>query len=179
MALDEWNIVYNLSDGHKRGNIHKDEFSYNLRDALWVATALNTLQRCCQTVRIANLAQLVNVLAPIYTTAAGLLLRTIYFPLELYANRSGNLALDVRVESPTFETRHFGPHAYLDASATYHEADRRVTLAVVNRHKDADLVATLQLDGAQAGGHEPTSSPVQAPTLRTHSKTRMPSPLVN
>ena len=152
VALDEWNIVYNLGDGHKRGSIHKDEFSYNLRDALWVATALNTLQRCCQTVRIANLAQLVNVLAPIYTTASGLLLRTIYFPLELYANRSGKLALDVRVESPTFETRHFGPHAYLDVSATYREAERRVTLAVVNRHKDADLVATLQLDGAQARG---------------------------
>jgi alpha-N-arabinofuranosidase len=152
LALDEWNIVYNLGDGHKRGGIHKDEFSYNLRDALWVATALNTLQRCCQTVRIANLAQLVNVLAPIYTTASGLLLRTIYFPLELYANRSGEAALDVRVESPTFETRQFGPHTYLDASATYQEAQRRLTLAVVNRHKDADLVANLQLDGAHARG---------------------------
>src|SRR6266851_9027027 len=152
VALDEWNIVYNLNDGHKRGSIHKDEFSYNLRDALWVATALNTQQRCCQTVRIANLAQLVNVLAPIYTTASGLLLRTIYFPLELYANRSGNTALDVRVESPAFETRHFGPHAYLDASATYHEAERWVTLAVVNLHKDADLVANIQLDGARARG---------------------------
>jgi len=152
VALDEWNIVYNLSDGHKRGGIHKDEFSYNLRDALWVATALNALQRCCQTVRIANLAQLVNVLAPIYTTASGLLLRTIYFPLELYANRSGKVAVDVRVESPAFQTRHFGPHAYLDASATYHEVERRVTLAVVNRHKDADLVANIQLDGVQARG---------------------------
>jgi alpha-N-arabinofuranosidase len=152
VALDEWNIVYNLGDGHKRGSIHKDEFSYNLRDALWVAAALNTLQRCCRTVRVANLAQLVNVLAPIYTTASGLLLRTIYFPLELYANRSGEVALDVRVESPTFETRDFGPHAYLDASATYHEAERRLTLAVVNRHKDADLVAALQLDGAHARG---------------------------
>jgi alpha-N-arabinofuranosidase len=152
VALDEWNIVYNLNDGHKRGSIHKDEFSYNLRDALWVATALNTQQRCCQTVRIANLAQLVNVLAPIYTTASGLLLRTIFFPLELYANRSGNTALDVRVESPAFETRHFGPHAYLDASATYHEAERWVTLAVVNLHKDADLVANIQLDGARARG---------------------------
>lgn len=152
VALDEWNIVYNLADGHKRGGVHKDEFSYNLRDALWVATALNTLSRNCRTVRIANLAQLVNVLAPIYTTASGLLLRTIYYPLELYANRSGNVALDVRVESPAFETRSFGPHPYLDASATYHEAERRVTLAVVNRHKDADLVATIQTDGAPVRG---------------------------
>lgn len=152
VALDEWNIVYNLGDGHKRGDNHKDEFSYNLRDALWVATALNALQRWCRTVRIANLAQLVNVLAPIYTTASGLLLRTIYFPLELYANRSGEVAVAVRVESPTFETRQFGPHTYLDASATYHEPQRRLTLAVVNRHRDADLVANLQLDGVHARG---------------------------
>jgi alpha-N-arabinofuranosidase len=94
---------------------------------------------------------LVNVLAPIYATATGLLLRTIYFLLELYANRSGEVALDVRVESPTFETRDFGLHAYL-ASATYHEAERRLTLAVVNRHKDADFVAALQLDGVHARG---------------------------
>jgi alpha-N-arabinofuranosidase len=81
-ALDEWNITNNWSDGSKRDDVHKFEISYNLRDALWVASALNSIQRNCQTVRMANLAQLVNVIAPIYTTPNGMLLRTTYYPLE-------------------------------------------------------------------------------------------------
>jgi len=149
-AFDEWNILNNWADGAKRDDVHKFEVPYNLRDALWVATALNTLQRHCRTVRLANLAQLVNVIAPMTTSPTGLLLRTIYYPLELYANRSGPLALEVEVSSPVFETKRFGPQKYLDVSGTYDEAKRRVTLAVVNRRQEGDVIATVELAGTRA-----------------------------
>jgi alpha-N-arabinofuranosidase len=149
-AFDEWNILNNWSDGQKRDDPHKFEVSYNLRDALWVATALNALERHCRTVRMANLAQLVNDIAVIYTTPTGMLLRTTYFPLELYANRSGPIALDVFVAAPRFETKRFGNLMYLDASATYDEEKRRVTLAVVNRRKEGDVVGTIDLAGVRA-----------------------------
>jgi alpha-N-arabinofuranosidase len=152
VALDEWNIVYNLADGHKRGTIHKDEFSYNLRDALWVASALNALQRNCQRVRIANLAQLVNVLAPIFTTPSGILERTIFYPFKLYASRSGNIALNVNLNCPVFETKRFGPQPYLDVSATYHEEQRRISVSVVNRHRDTDVIGTIELKGMDLSG---------------------------
>jgi len=149
-AFDEWNILNNWSDGGKRDDVHKFEISYNLRDALWVATALNALQRNCKTVRLANLAQLVNVIAPIYTTPTGMLLRTTYYPLELYANRSARIALDVLNLSPRFETKNFGGQSYLDVSATYDEEKRRMTLAVVNRRKEGDVVGTVELQGVRA-----------------------------
>ena len=149
-ALDEWNILYNWSDGGKRDDVHKFEVPYNLRDALWVASALNALQRNCRTVRLANLAQLVNVIAPITTTPKGLLLRTIYYPLELYANRSGAVALDVVAASPAFETKRLGSQMYLDVSGTYDQEKRRVALAVVNRRKEGDVVGTVELVGARA-----------------------------
>ncbi|HYK90738.1 MAG TPA: alpha-L-arabinofuranosidase C-terminal domain-containing protein [Acidobacteriota bacterium] len=149
-AFDEWNIINNWSDGGKRDDVHKFEISYNLRDALWVGAALNALQRNCDSVRLANLAQLVNVIAPIYATPAGILLRTTYFPLELYANRSGRIALDVLNLSPLFETRNFGGQKYLDISATYDEEKRRVSLAVVNRRKEGDVVGTVELQGVRA-----------------------------
>jgi alpha-N-arabinofuranosidase len=149
-AFDEWNILNNWRDGGKRDDPHKFEISYNLRDALWVATALNALERNCRTVRLANLAQLVNDIAVIYTTPTGLLLRTTYFPLELYANRSGPIALDVFVEAPRVETKNFGSLMYLDASATYDEEKRRMTLAVVNRRKEGDVVGTVDLAGVRA-----------------------------
>ena len=150
VAFDEWNILNNWSDGGKRDDVHKFEVPYNLRDALWLAGALNALQRNCRMVRMANLAQLVNAIAPIYTTPDGLLLRTTYYPLELYANRSGNIALDVLTVSPTFETRNGGPQKYLDVSATLDEEKRRVTLAVVNRRQEGDVVGTVELSGVRA-----------------------------
>jgi alpha-N-arabinofuranosidase len=153
-ALDEWNLVYGWSDGGKRDDPHKFEIPFNLRDALWVAAALNCIQRHCQTVRMANLAQLVNVAAPIYTTPTGLVLRTIYYPLALYAQRSGPVALDVTVDSPRFATRGFGDRPYLDVSATYDEARHKLSLAVVNLRKEGEVVAEVELNGlrAQPGG---------------------------
>jgi alpha-N-arabinofuranosidase len=150
VAVDEWNIVNNFSDWLKRDDVHKHEADKNLRDALWVASALNTLERNCRTVRLANHSMLVNVLAPIFTSPTGMLLRTIYFPLELYATRSGPTALDVSVEAPRFETKSFGSLMYLDASATYDPEKRRVTLAVVNRRKEGDVVGTIDLSGVRA-----------------------------
>jgi alpha-L-arabinofuranosidase len=39
---------------------------------------------------------------------------------------------------------------YLDASATYDEEKRRMTLAVVNRRKEGDVVGTVDLAGVRA-----------------------------
>ena len=153
-ALDEWNIINNWADGSKRDDVHKFEVMYTLRDALWVASALNSIQRHCRTVRMANLAQLVNVIAPMQTSPTGLLLLTTFYPLELYASRSGNVALEVMVQSPSFETKGFSDQSYLDVSATTDEAKKRVMLAVVNRRKEGDLVGSIELAGwrARAGG---------------------------
>lgn len=149
-ALDEWNILNNWSDGAKRDDVHKFEVPYNLRDALWVASALNCIQRNCRTVRLANLAQLVNVIAPMQTSSKGLLLLTTYYPLELYANRSGSAALDAVVQSARFETKRFADQPYLDVSATYDESERRIGLGVVNRRKEGDVVGSIELAGARA-----------------------------
>jgi len=149
-ALDEWNIIDNWSSGERRDDVHKFESPYNLRDALWVASAMNSIQRNARTVRLANLAQLVNVIAPLVTSPSGLLRSTTYYPLELYANRSGNLALEVVLECPRFDTRHFADQPYLDVSATYDEDRRRLTLGVVNRRREGDVVGSIELVGARA-----------------------------
>ena len=149
-ALDEWNIINNWADASKRDDVHKFEVIYNLRDALWVASALNSIQRHCRTVRMANLAQLVNVIAPMQTSPTDLLLLTIFYPLQLYASRSGNVALDVTVQSPRFETKSFSDQPYLDVSATYDEAKQRVMLAVVNRRREGDLIGNVELAGLRA-----------------------------
>jgi alpha-N-arabinofuranosidase len=143
IAADEWNIWFR--SGAQPGNPHKLEEIYNLRDALWVASALNIFHRMCNSVRLACLAQLVNVLAPIMTNRTGLVLQTIYYPFLLYSNYAGNIALDALVRSDAFPGMPSTP--YLDVSATTDDANRKLTLALVNRHPTADIPVNIEMEG--------------------------------
>src|SRR6267142_638350 len=103
IAFDEWNVWYRTRSHEDRvGGV---EERYNLSDALAVATYLNGFIRNCRTVRIANFAQLVNAIAPIFTSPQGLFLQTIYHPLRLYAEHVQDVALDVHVEGDTIALR--------------------------------------------------------------------------
>ena len=63
---------------------------------------LNAFIRHAATVRMANLAQLVNVIAPIVTTPDGILLQTIFHPFELFSRTTGSVALDAWWDGDTF-----------------------------------------------------------------------------
>ena len=83
IAFDEWNVWYRTrTDQDRKSGI---EERYSLTDALAVAGYLHGFIRHCRVVRMANLAQLVNAIAPIFTSPQGLFLQTIYHPLRLYA----------------------------------------------------------------------------------------------
>ena len=105
IAYDEWNVWYRTRtpEARKAGI----EEQYTLADALAVATYLNIFIRHCRAVPMANFAQLVNAIAPIFTSRDGLFLQTIYHPLRLYAEHAGETALDLHVESETYDV---GPH---------------------------------------------------------------------
>ena len=68
---------------------------------------------------MANMAQMVNVIAPMFTNEKGMFLQTIYYPLQLFANNSkGQGARAVR-RVPKYESKRFGDVPYLDVSAAY------------------------------------------------------------
>ncbi|MBI2116236.1 MAG: alpha-N-arabinofuranosidase [candidate division NC10 bacterium] len=163
IAFDEWNVWYRTRSHEDR--VAGIEERYTLADALAVATYLNIFIRYCRIVRIANLAQLVNAIAPIFTNRQGLFLQTIYHPLRLYAEHTRGIALDVHVDCDThelspaqeeggfgrrFHVADLGPFKLLDAVATCDATGRQVTLAVVNRDRDREHRATIQLVGGGA-----------------------------
>jgi alpha-L-arabinofuranosidase len=165
IAFDEWNVWYQTRSHADR--VSGVEERYTLSDALAIATYLNGFLRHCRTVRIANFAQLVNAIAPIFTRAEGLFLQTIYHPLRLYSQHALEEALDVHVTGETFdlappqETESFGrvhhvsdlgPFTLLDAAATCDTGGRRVMIAVVNRDRDRDQLATVDLGRARVMG---------------------------
>jgi alpha-L-arabinofuranosidase len=165
IAFDEWNVWYRTrTDQDRRTGI---EERYSLTDALAVAAYLHGFIRHCRVVRMANLAQLVNAIAPIFTSPQGLFLQTIYHPLRLYAEHMREIALDVHVDAPrhdlpagleerTFGRVHhvadLGPFSLLDAVATCDDGGRALTIGVVNRDRDRPHAATIDLGGAKATG---------------------------
>jgi alpha-N-arabinofuranosidase len=99
------------------------------------------------------MAQLVNVIAPIFTNETGLFRQTIYFPLQLFASNMQGTSLDVFVDCPTYDTEKFtlglgetstkqNKVPYLDVSATY--KDGQLVVSVVNRNKDEAITADIQ-----------------------------------
>jgi alpha-L-arabinofuranosidase len=149
IAWDEWNVWYRARGDAERGRKILEEH-YNLEDALVISSFLTTFVKHCNVVKIANMAQLVNVIAPIFTNEKGLYLQTIYYPLQLFATHSFGTALDLLVESPTYEAR--GSRVpYLDVSAA-RNADGTLVLNVTNRHRDKALDALFEAQSSQFSG---------------------------
>jgi len=100
-----------------------------LEDALLVGGLINTLIRRSDRVRVACLAQLVNVIAPIVTNEKGLIRQTIYYPYLWALQHGKGQALDLAVESNTVDQI-----ADVDVSATFDPAAREYALFLLNRN---------------------------------------------
>ena len=144
IAVDEWNVWYRTHPRYAREQTKLEEI-YNLEDALVVAMQLNAFIRHARSVKMANIAQIVNVIAPIFTRPDGLVLQTIYYPFEVYSTTCGSLALDAWWEGNTFSGGGCTGVRTLDVSATLDEGRRQLSVYVVNRSHSQALEAALQL----------------------------------
>lgn len=147
LSVDEWNVWYRqLSPiGWGRRAPHLLEETYNLEDALVVAQFLNSFIRHADAVKIANLAQIANAIAPIRTRGDELLRQSIYYAFRMFSTRRDGLALRVTRSGPSYGTRKYGEVHYIDASAIL-DGDR-LHLFVVNRSLDAIAPLEVELGG--------------------------------
>lgn len=145
IAFDEWNVWYRtlVSGEFNIGRTGLEE-PYNYEDALAMGMFFNSFFRHADVVKMANLAQLVNVIAPIFTNKQGLYLQTIYFPLAEYAKQRGNQSLDAFVQSPQYKPDAGRALNYLDVSSTYDPKTRKVFVNVLNRSENQDIAAAVR-----------------------------------
>jgi alpha-L-arabinofuranosidase len=139
IAYDEWNVWYRArgSSEFASGATRLEEI-YNYEDALAMGMFFNSFIRRADIVKMANLAQVVNVIAPIFTNETGLFLQPIYFPIAEYAKQGGNLALSAHTVAPTYKGSR-GPLSYLDTSVTYNKGSNTLYLNVLNRSESTDI----------------------------------------
>ncbi|MEP7292733.1 MAG: alpha-N-arabinofuranosidase [Chloroflexota bacterium] len=154
ITWDEWNVWYRARLGkHTHGEWseapHLIEEVYNLEDALVIAQWMNVFLRKCDVLKIACLAQIVNVIAPILTTTDSLLKQSIYYPFMLFSRFAAGSALDVAVKAPTYETAKYGAMPLLDVSASYDEENNAAAVFIVNRSQTESLPVELHWQDRQ------------------------------
>ena len=163
LSFDEWNVWYRArggeaENGHRQPAPHLLEEVYNLEDALLVGGLVNSLLRHSDRVKLACLAQLVNVIAPLMTNETGVLRQTIYYPYAWGLHYARGSALSLAPEGPTYNVPHLGRPIeeggtpmpglgevpYLDVAATFDAAAKTATLLVLNR--DLEKPRELQVE---------------------------------
>jgi alpha-L-arabinofuranosidase len=147
LSFDEWNVWYRARsgdavDGRRQEAPHLLEEIYNLEDALLVGGLVISLLRNADRVKIACLAQLVNVIAPIMTNANGLFRQTIFYPYSWALQFARGRVLNVLIESPTYSVPQMDAVGYIDAAATTNPDDGKTALFILNR----DLTNARQVE---------------------------------
>ncbi len=143
LSFDEWNVWFHSNEQDKRQEKWTVappllEDVYNFEDALVVGCLLITLLRHADRVKIACLAQLVNVIAPIMTENGGRAwAQTIFYPF-LHASLFGRgLSLRTGVECPCYDAGQYGKTPCLEAIAVCSEDGRELCILAVNRAPEA------------------------------------------
>lgn len=140
VCFDEWNVWYRTF-GAASGNgdwqfaPHLLEEWYDLQDALVCVQYLNAFIRRADLVKVACIAQIVNVIAPIMTRPEGLLLQTIYHPIAAISKAvtPGCVSLRLSLDSPTYNAGERGEVPAIDASAVFDPKTGVASVFLVNR----------------------------------------------
>ncbi len=146
LSLDEWNVWYHshgadFEKWSKAPRILEDV--YNFADALLVGLMLITMLRHCDRLKVACIAQLVNVIAPIMTDNGGSAwAQTIFYPFMHVSNFGRGTALIPIIETTKHDTKDFSDVPDIDAMCVLNSSNDELTIFAVNR----DFVDNNEMD---------------------------------
>ena len=146
LVVDEWGAWYDVEPGANPGFLYQQN---TLRDALVAGINLNIFHQHCDRVRMANIAQMVNVLqAMILTDKEKMVLTPTYHVFEMYKVHQDAALLPVELTTPDYK---MGGKTVpsLHASASRDKAGR-IHLSLVNLDPHHDLPVAVKLAGAEA-----------------------------
>jgi alpha-N-arabinofuranosidase len=153
LSFDEWNVWYHSNDADKKVEKWSEappllEDIYTMADALAAGCMLITLIKNADRVKIACLAQLVNVIAPVMTEKSGGAWRqTIFYPFMDASMYGRGTVLRCPVTVDKYDTKDFNDVPYLDAVAVFNGEKDGITIFAVNRN----LNEAINLDAEIAG----------------------------
>lgn len=151
LSFDEWNVWFHSNEADKKldpWSIAPPQLEdlYNFEDALLVGCMLNTLLKHSDRVKMACMAQLVNVIAPIMTeTGGGIWKQTIFYPYYYTSKYGRGKALKPIINSPKYDSKDFTDVPYLDSSVIYNEEKEELVIFSTNRHLENRLTVDIDI----------------------------------
>jgi alpha-N-arabinofuranosidase len=150
LSFDEWNVWYHSNEQDQKLQRwtrapHQLEDVYDFQDALLVGSMLITLLRHADRVKIACLAQLVNVIAPIMTSDTSCWRQTIYYPYWLTGKYGQGVVLQTQVDSPTYQNKKYGTVPFIDCVTVYNDDDDELVIFAVNKDLKEDITLSMDL----------------------------------
>jgi len=148
LSFDEWNVWYH-SNGEKIDKWskapHQLEDVYTFEDALLVGGMLISLLNHADRVKIACLAQLVNVIAPIITSDTGAWRQTIFYPFFHTSNLGRGTVLKSIVKAPLYDSKNFTDVPTVQCAIVQDEENKKLTLFLLNKDLKEDIEITCDL----------------------------------
>jgi alpha-N-arabinofuranosidase len=144
IAFDEWNLRGWLHPGLFNPRLKMDiesrdkndiNSTYTMADALFTACFLNTCIRNAADVKMACFSPIVNASGVLFVHPKGLVKRTTYHVMRLYANRLQPNSLPLEIISDALNYNDKSVNA-VDAIVTCDNAKKLLTIALVNKHPE-------------------------------------------
>ena len=150
LSFDEWNVWYHSAQQDTQipwwvQAPHQLEDVYDFQDALLVGSLMITLLRHADRVKIACLAQLVNVIAPIMTSDESSWRQTTFYPFAFTSRYGRGTVLQTQVQVPTYENKAYGTVPYVDSVCIYNDEADELVLFAVNKDLEEDIALTMDL----------------------------------
>jgi len=175
LMVDEWGTWYDSEPGANLGALYQQN---TLRDAIVAGINLNIFHKHADRVRMANIAQMVNVLqAMVLTDKEKMVLTPTYHVFRMYRVHQGATLIPVDLSAPEYK---FGSAAVpaLSASAS-RDGEGRVHLSLVNLDPNKSIEVTSTVWGSAiktVTGEVLTASSMNAMNAFDHPNTVKPAP---
>ncbi len=169
LVVDEWGAWYEVEKGTNPRFLYQQN---TMRDAMIAALTLDIFNKHCDRVRVANLAQAVNVLqAPLLTDGAALILTPTYYVFDLYKEHQDAHLLATTIEAETYSCKgksmdSLGGTASVNDKGTIH-------LTVQNRNPHKSLPLTVQMRGGTIPG-DPSGRILTGDAMTSHNTVEHP-----
>ena len=137
MIVDEWGTWYAVEPGTHPRFLYQQN---TMRDAIVAATTLDIFNHHCDRVRMANIAQTINVLqAMILTDGAKTLLTPSYHVFEMYTVHQDATLVPMELKSERYEYAGYSVPAVSTSASVDADGKLHITLSNANPHKDVSI----------------------------------------
>jgi len=142
LSFDEWNVWAHRNETFSAWETAAPRLEqlYNLQDALVLGGLICTLLKHADRIKIACLAQLVNVIAPIYTKPFGPVIKqTIFYPFQQFSVYGRGEVLQPLMTCPSFSSLKYGEVPVLQSAAVLDKATNEIRIFILNCDQPDDV----------------------------------------